>query len=649
MAKFSEKDRRRYIRLDSVFPVDFRVLALDSQTFLSDWIQGFTSNISRKGICLSVNNLKPEFVKLAQKGQINLLLNIQIPLFREATPAKACPIWIEKVSNQPGQYLIGLSYVEISALSNKRIVGYAWMKYFASQFSAALFIILALSIGISGYFNWRLSEQNRDLIYQLVRVLEDSKIAQDTINRIKHEKEKLNLGLAQIQAQIKDVQARKTQLDDNLNQTQRLTLLLDELREERNRLQQELLNLQNKQLKADENLSALDKRKLMLQGVTFDNMYQWLCRHQNPHTGLVMSFEGDSDLADWSFTYDQALVACAYTYFANFQKVQKILNFFKYRAKKINGGFLNAYYANDGQPAEYTTHCGPNIWLGIAILQYTQASQNRGFLDLAEDIASWVVQIQDADGGIRGGPKIGWYSTEHNLDAYAFFNMLYEITGNQDYKKSAQKILNWLLEHTYNQPDVPIKRAKGDSTIATDTYAWSIAALGPKKLEEIGMLPEDIIRFAEDNFSIETDFYRPDGSVIRVKGFDFAASRNIARGGIISCEWTAQMILSFKILADYFQDKGMQEVAQIYLNKADDYLCQLSRMIICSPSPSGQGRGCLPYASDDFVDTGHGWMTPKGNSTGSVAATTYTLFAFYGHNPLRLPGNNLNDGQEALN
>jgi hypothetical protein len=59
-------------------------------------------------------------------------------------------------------------------------------------------------------------------------------------------------------------------------------------------------------------------------------------------------------------------------------------------------------------------------------------------------------------------------------------------------------------------------------------------------------------------------------------------------------------------------------------------------MIISSPSPSGQGRGCLPYASSDFVDTGHGWMTPKGSSTGSVSGTAYTLFAYYGWNPLQL-------------
>jgi hypothetical protein len=53
-----------------------------------------------------------------------------------------------------------------------------------------------------------------------------------------------------------------------------------------------------------------------------------------------------------------------------------------------------------------------------------------------------------------------------------------------------------------------------------------------------------------------------------------------------------------------------------------------------SPSPSGQGENCLPYASQDFVDTGHGWYTPKGKDTGSVSGTTYTIFAYYNYNPL---------------
>jgi len=180
-----------------------------------------------------------------------------------------------------------------------------------------------------------------------------------------------------------------------------------------------------------------------------------------------------------------------------------------------------------------------------------------------------------------------------------------------------------------------VRRGKGDSTIATDTYAWSIAAIGPAKLKEIGMHPGDIMDFAEEYCGVEVDFRRPDSNVVRVKGFDFAAQRHLARGGVVSTEWTAQMILSFKLLADFYYD-SQPEKAWLYREKADDYLWQLSRMVISSPSPTGQGRGCLPYASSDSVDTGHGWFTPKGSSTGSVAGTAYTLFAYYGWNPLKL-------------
>lgn len=649
-------ERRKYIRLDSVFPVDFRLVAQDNQTFLCDWIQGFTNNISRGGICLTVNNLKLDLAELIQRGQVNLLLNIQIPLSSRATPARTKPIWIEPVLNQPGQYLIGLSYTEISPSANKRIVSFAWMKYLIPRFSVALFIILTLSIGISGYFNWRLTKENRNLVRRLVEVVEESKLIREAVSKINRDKEELNSRLAQIQLQIKNAEEQKQRLTEELTQTklaierreadeqalrqnsQRLSLLLERLRKERDVLQEELLELKKRETQAAKSLSVLDEKKVALQEATFGNMYQWLLKHQNPRTGLILSFEGDRDIDNWAFTYDQALVACTLCYFGDFQRAQKIFNFYKYKAQKVDGGYLNAYYVKDGQPAEYVVHCGPNIWLGIAVLQYTKSSGDNRYLDLAKEIADWVIQIQNQDegGGIRGGPRVQWHATEHNLDAYAFFSMLYKITAHPRYKESNQKVLNWLIRHTYDRPDIPIKRGKGDSTIATDTYAWSIAALGPAKLEEIGMLPDDIIEFAENNCRIEVNFHRPDNTTIRVKGFDFASQRNLARGGVISCEWTAQMILGFKIMACYYRDKQMPDIVQVYQSKAQDYLWQLSQMIISSPSPSGQGRGCLPYASSDSVDTGHGWITPKGSSTGSVSATAYTIFAYYGWNPLEL-------------
>jgi len=114
-------------------------------------------------------------------------------------------------------------------------------------------------------------------------------------------------------------------------------------------------------------------------------------------------------------------------------------------------------------------------------MQYTQSTQDKSYLSVAESIAATIINLQnqDADGGIRGGPAVEWYSTEQNLDAYAFFNMLAQVTQKAAYAQAAQKTINWLVNNTYDRPDLPVKRGKGDSTIATDTYAWSIAAIGP--------------------------------------------------------------------------------------------------------------------------------------------------------------------------
>jgi hypothetical protein len=150
------------------------------------------------------------------------------------------------------------------------------------------------------------------------------------------------------------------------------------------------------------------------------------------------------------------------------------------------------------------------------------------------------------------------------------------------------------------------------------------------------MDPDKIMEFVEENCKAEVDFVRPSGRVVKIQGFDFAPQRHVARGGVVSSEWTAQMVVSYKIMADYYSKAGQEDKAAVYRNKADNYLAQLGNMIISSPSPSGQGEGCLPYATQDFVDTGHGWMTPKGKHTGSVSGTAYAIFAYDGYNPLEL-------------
>ncbi len=643
---YLDRERRKYIRLESVFPVQFRLLGLDGNRFLSDWLQGFTNNVGKGGICLLVNNLSSELAKLLKEKQAKVSLGIELPIIKNPVSALAKVAWVKDIVGSPDKYLIGLSYEEIEPRQNNKIMRYAWGKKLFVPFILSIIIILGLVVTFNSVINVKLIKGNKALIEQLVKIVQESSVAKQKIKEIAKEREDLQIKIQALQLRIDTVAGEKLKTEDGARQEEAkeskriegLNNLVVQLTKEKDSLQEQFIAVQRQENTITEELLQLDKRKATLEKANLAKMYQWLTVHQNPRTGLVMSFEGDSDIANWAFIYDQALVAQAYISFSDFERAQKIFDFFNRKAKRQDGQFLISYYANDGQPAEYVINTGPNIWLGIAIMQYINKTQDKSYLSLAEEIANTMINLQDqdVDGGIRGGPNVEWYSTEHNLDAYAFFNMLYKITAKPIYLEARDKVLNWLVRYTYDKVDIPIKRGKGDSTIATDTYAWSIAAIGPEKLEKLGMNPDRIIEFSEQNCSVVVSYVRPEGQTVKIKGFDFASKRHLARGGVISSEWTAQMVIALKIMSDFYYKKGMIAKARAYALKADEYLASLSNMIISSPSPSGQGESCLPYATADFVDTGHGWLIPKGKSTGSLAGTAYTLFAYCNYNRLEL-------------
>jgi len=659
---YNGSEQRKYLRLDSVFPVQFRLLSLDGKRFLSDWLQGFTNDIGKGGICLRINNLNPELARMIGDQQVKFLLDIEMPITKTPIPAEARIAWFREAALGKNRYLVGLSYERINSAQNNMIMRYVVTKRIFAPALYTLIILLVLGLAVNSVINLKLTKGNKRLVSQLVKFTQEASLAREKIREITQDREKLQVSIQDLQSSIQRAEEERAKLENKIRVETEVRLkakarpeekarqentgiaqkineynaVIKKLAQERSSLQSQLAILRNKETTAAQELSRLDKKKTILEKANFDKMYLWLKVHQNPRTGLVMSFEGDGEIANWAFIYDQALVIQAYTFFADYERARKILDFFDRKAKTVDGRFFNAYYTNDGEPAEFVVHSGPNIWLGIAIMQYTKKSGDTRYLELAEEIAQSIIhlQSQDTEGGIRGGPNVSWYATEHNLDAYAFFNMLYQLTAKQQYRKTRDRVLDWLIQNSYNKADIPVQRGKGDSTIATDTYAWSIAAIGPEKLEQLGMSPDKIIEFAEENCSVEVIYQRPDGQNVKIKGFDFAAKKHIARGGVVSPEWTAQMVLAFKIISDYYYRKQITEKTRIYSDKANDYLTELSKMVISSPSPTGQGEGCLPYASQDSVDTGHGWITPRGKSTGSVAGTTYTLFAYYGYNPL---------------
>jgi len=638
MQKSYCSERRKYIRLNSVFPVEI-YLPNTSPDSKPQVIQAFTRDISLGGLCLSVNNPAASLISMVNGGGI-FDVTINMLLSHRPIEAKVRAAWHDLKENaKHKQLLIGVSYENIDANDKNRIFSVANRMKWLPRIAVISIMLLLSLLAASQYQRSVLVKANHEFIERFHNVQETSDIYKASLDKVD----------IRYKA-VMEESAKNKELIDSL--TAEMTSLksadVETLNMEKERLEESLKAALGEKVFLEEKLNAMNKRKdkavkifnevkserRQLDEAAVKSMYGWITAHQNKRSGLVMSFEGDPGIADWAFTYDQALVAQVFLISGDIKRAEKVLAFFKNSTKREKTGFKNAYNAVNGLSVENVVHLGPNIWIAIAALHYADKTGDNTYLTFAEDMAKWIISLKDADGGLAGGPGISWYSTEHNLDAYALFNMLWSMTSKEEYRIERDRTLKWIKDNTYSKSDGGMKRGKGDGTIATDTMAWAIAAIGPTRLLKEGMDPDGIMKFAEEHCLVSTDFVSPGGDTINIKGFDFAKARNMARRGVVSSEWTAQMVMAFKIMADYYAALNDKEKANLYKDKADMYLNELYKMMISSPSPSGQGAGCLPYASQPNTDTGHGWRTPAGKQTGSLSGTSYAVFAKKGYNPL---------------
>ncbi len=660
-------EHRNYIRLNVIFPVEFQFIDPETSGSISEIKQGFTKDVAKGGICLEVNNLEEGLEQIVIEGRAKLDIRLHIPLSLPETKAIAKIAWYKKVkSGYPNKYLIGLSFLQIDSKDARRIYFHARRVILTPAVIAVIFFFLVSGVAYFYSSEFKSRAENIKLVNELHDISsKKSELEQKIMDldkehntvgcQIVYNEDKIEKYKARIKDMEKVISDAKTKdkliaylKDDKektkivmkhvLSQRSVFNKKIGNLDKENEYLKNRVSRLSNQKVSAEDSLKDILSSFNVIEEKNISGMYQWLKNHQNKRTGLVMSFEGDKNVEEWAFSYDQSLACQCFTLMGDREKAKDILDFYKNRAEKSEGAFANAYDSYTGKIVEYHVHSGPNVWIGLAAVQYTKKFKDESYLSIAEDIAKWLIALQkeDKDFGIKGGPKFEWFSTEHNLDAYALFGMLYKVTEDDAYLEAQDRAFSWLKKNSFNRSENRVNRGKGDATIATDTFAWSIAAIGPKLLKESGMDPDQIMDFAETNCMVTVNYIRQDGEKIKVTGFDFGKYEHTARGGIVSTEWTSQMIVSFKIMVSYYKENGELDKAAYYNKKADFYLSEMEKMIISSPSRIGQGQGCLPYATQEDVDTGHGWRVAHGTRTGSTAGTAYTIFAKYNYNPLAL-------------
>ena len=197
---------------------------------------------------------------------------------------------------------------------------------------------------------------------------------------------------------------------------------------------------------------------------------------------LSQSYSDQNGLFSTGFTYDNAVAIHAYLASGNaaYQKRAEILGDalvygqeYPFPFQLNDGRFPQAFFTNTAAsngnyvtPAAapfyfYTSTVGDQAWAGMALAQLYHRTKNSSYLSAALLVGNWIVQNTydpKGVGGFKFGTVIDYIngqnvsepspngkSTEHNIDVFAFFTMLSQLTSND----ASSSGMHWtkLAEH----------------------------------------------------------------------------------------------------------------------------------------------------------------------------------------------------------
>ena len=394
---------------------------------------------------------------------------------------------------------------------------------------------------------------------------------------------------------------------------------------------------------------------------------------------LTQSYADQSGLESTAFTYDNAVSIHAYLLNGSRDSLARaeVLGQGLIYAQATNfpfndGRFAQAYFVNTASssgafitPAAfpfffYTSAVGDQSWAGMALAQLYRRTRNSSYLTAALNVANWIVTNTFntlGPGGYSFGTNINQYnqsvpspngkSTEHNIDTYAFFTMLDELThhgsasNGMSWKALAAHALSFVIA-MYNATDGYFYTGTLGDQITINTYpvpedcqTWSYLALLDNQYKQtldwaIANLQatdtaasrdssltgsETFTGLVFDTASLNTPTYDP--NAVWLEGTSHTIAALIAR-----------TIASRESLRDRIQDL---QTALKFVNTCETAQAELGAGQTVNGATIPLGEGLV--ASTSVMDTGFGYTYGPSKHIG---ATGWYLIATRGGNPFQL-------------
>ncbi|PXF59348.1 MAG: hypothetical protein C4B58_03270 [Deltaproteobacteria bacterium] len=226
-----------------------------------------------------------------------------------------------------------------------------------------------------------------------------------------------------------------------------------------------------------------------------DDIYYDLPRLDAPrlltsYKTINSEFAADTILRNMAYTYDNAMAILSFLAVGENDRAKLIADALVYAQNHdryfTDGRIRNAYQSGELiLPPGWTPHCkvgtvrmpgwwdsdaenwfedqfavgtatGNMAWTMLALLAYYDVNGRIQYLEAAERMGNWVetcMRDERGDGGYMGGytwwepnqVRLEYKSTEHNLDLYAAFTRLYNITGDSKWSAMAQHAYDFVM------------------------------------------------------------------------------------------------------------------------------------------------------------------------------------------------------------
>ncbi len=302
---------------------------------------------------------------------------------------------------------------------------------------------------------------------------------------------------------------------------------------------------------------------------------------------------------------------------------------------------------------------GENAWVVIAAMQTYHKKYYNSLLgtyalhadsvelQLSRELARAAMILQSGIGGVRMAP-LGtnrtlnngerkyftrdnwWYnhiSTENNISWYAAFRMLYEITGEAQYKKAMESIEQylrfvWNAKQGYFYQGACYKNGQwaiSNENFALDVQTWSIDCIGPRHLD--ALFGEGAAWRIWQAGRAHSGVFDKQGNILGV-GYTDEHDR-------ISVEWSAGAMMALAGLADYYNARD-PERAELALADKSSMRMSMERLHfniakgLAAYSYSSR-RGNIPF----------GWNSHDPQVM-SLVSTGWMIFVDTGFNPFWL-------------